>query len=131
MGVSSDGVLYFGFQVGGEEEVPEWLEDVEDHDFENFLCEKAGLPENATWEDRKKVINACPADLYLFCSYEYPMYILGVRGAEYRAYRGDIVEINPESLFVDPDKIGKLKIWCEDNGIEWQEPKWLLCSMYG
>jgi len=45
MGISSDGVLYFGFQVGGEEEMPEWLPPAEDEeksgermDFDDWVC---------------------------------------------------------------------------------------------
>lgn len=129
MGISSDGVLYFGFQVGGEEEKPEWMEGFED--FDDFLVAKAGLAEDSPYEDRKKIIEACPADLQLFCSYDYPMYVLGVRGAEHRAYRGNIVEIGPTQLSVSQIKVDAFKGWCFANGIDWQEPKWLLCSMYG
>ena len=129
MGVSTDGILYFGFQVCGEEEKPEWMEEFED--FDDFLISKAGLPDDAPYEDRAKVINECPAELQLFCSYDYPMYVLGVRDAEHRAYRGDIVEIGAAELAVDQNKIDAFKVWCIANGIEWQEPKWLLCSMWG
>lgn len=132
MGVPSDGVLYFGFQVGGEDEVPEWLEDVEDHEFDTFLCQKAGLTyETSTWEERKKIIDACPADLGQFCSYEYPMYVLFIREEEYRAYRGDIVELDLQEMQVEQKYIDEFKAWCLANDIKWQEPKWLLCSMYG
>jgi len=129
MGISSDGILYFGFEVGGEDEPPQWMEDFED--FDDFICAKAGLPINAKYEKRKPVIEACPADLQQFCSYEYPMYILGVRGAEHRVARGFTKEINVAELAVDQAKIDAFKAWCEANDIEWQEPKWLLCSMYG
>jgi len=129
MGVSSDGILYFGFQVGGEEELPEWMDGFED--FDDFLVTKAGLPDNAAYAERKPVINSCPAELQLFCSYDYPMYVLGMRGAEHRAYRGDIVEIGATELTVSQEKIDAFKAWCVAHGIEWQEPKWLLCSMYG
>lgn len=129
MGISSDGVLYFGFQVGDEDERPEWMGEFED--FDDWLCNKAGLAEDAPWEERKPIIDGCPAELQLFCSYDYPMYVLGVRDAEHRAYRGDIVEIGTAQLAVEDEKIAAFKAWCEANGIEYQEPKWLLCSMYG
>ena len=129
MGVSSDGMLYFGFPVGEEEEAPDWMEGFED--FDEFLCAKAGLPEDAPWEQSKPIIEGCPADLHLYCSYDYPMYILGVRGAEHRAHRGYVVELDATKLAVPQEKIDALKAWCAGNGIEWQEPKWLLCSLYG
>lgn len=129
MGVSSDGMLYFGFQVGGEEERPEWM--AEHEDFDDFLAAKAGLPEDAPYEERSKVVKACPAELNLFCSYDYPMYVLAVRDAEHRVARGGIKEIGPKELEVAPEKIAAFKAWCEANDIEYQEPKWLLCSLYG
>lgn len=132
MGVSSDGMLYFGFQVGGEDEAPEWLENTEDRDFDTFLIERAGMSYGGTpYDERKKVIDSCPADLGLFCSYDYPMYVLMVRGAKHRVSRGHLKEIGAAELAVDQAKIDAFKEWCETNGIEWQEPKWLLCSMYG
>lgn len=129
MGVSSDGMLYFGFQVGDEDQKPEWLGEHED--FDAFICAKAGLPDDAPYEQTGPVIKNCPAELQLFCSYDYPMYVLGVRGAEHRAYRGDIVEIGDAELAVDSVRVEAFKAWCDLNGIEWQQPKWLLCSMYG
>lgn len=129
MGVSSDGMLYFGFQVGGEEERPEWLGEYED--FDDWLVGQSALPEDAPYEERKKVIEACPAELQLFCSYDYPMYILGIRDAEHCVNRGYLKEIGAAELAVEPAKIEAFKTWCAGQGIEWQEPKWLLCSMYG
>ena len=132
MGVSSDGCLYFGFPVGEDEEPPEWLADVEDHDFELFLIDKAGMTyENTPYEERNKIIKSCPADLQRYRSWEYPMYILAVRGCEYSVRRGYFEEITPEMLKVDQSKIDAFKEWCEQNNIEYKEPKWLLCSMYG
>jgi hypothetical protein len=128
MGISSDGILYFGFQVGGDEELPEWMEDYEE--FDEFLLAKAGLPLDTSWQESKAIREACPVDLQTYCSYDYPMYILGIRGAEYRAHRGYVVEIGAE-MAVPQDRIDAAKSWCEANGIEWHDPKWLLCSMYG
>jgi len=59
------------------------------------------------------------------------MYVLSLRNMELRAYRGDIKEVTAEFLAVSSEKIAEAKSWCEANGAEWQEPKWLLCSMYG
>lgn len=128
MGVSTNGMLYFGFQIGDEDEKPEWLEGFDD--FDDFLVAKAGLSD-APYEDRAKVIHECPADLHTFCSYDYPMHILGLRSAGYVVHRGYTVEIDPAKLAIDQSKIDALKAWCAANGIKWQEPKWLLCSLWG
>jgi hypothetical protein len=127
MGVSSDGLLVFGFPIGEEDEMPEFLGDCDDMD--DFIAGpwKSGGDHKA----RQALIDACPADLTVYCSYDYSMYVLAVRGTEARAARGDAVEISPEHLAVAPEKIAAFQAWCEENGIEYHEPKWLLCSMYG
>lgn len=129
MGISSDGILYFGFQVGQDEEPPEWMGEFDD--FDDFLVAKAGLPDDSPYEVRRGIIKECPAELQMYCSYDYPMYILGIRDAEHRVNRGYTAEITAENLIVAPEKIAAFKAWCDANSIEWQEPKWLLCSMYG
>lgn len=136
MGISSNAMLYFGFPVGEDEERPSFLEgrDNEDgvtEDFDDMICELAGLPADAEYKARKAVIDASPAELQSYCSFEYPMFILCVRGASHLVHRGYTSEINSENLAVAPEKIAAFKAWCEANKIEYQEPKWLLCSMYG
>ncbi|MGX1786872.1 hypothetical protein ACWIGM_09060 [Bosea sp. NPDC055332] len=129
MGVSSDGLLVYGIDLGDEK--PEFLGSHDDMD--EFLDEQSGLP---TWGEDGHSFNAqsdyrdkCPADLTRYCSYDYPMHILAVRGTESRVSRGYVTEI--ETLSVDPEKVEAFKAWCADHGIEDAEPKWLLCSMYG
>lgn len=131
MGISSDAMLYFGFPVGEDEQPPEWYEDGNIKDFDNWICQLAELPEDAKYEQRKPIIKACPAELQMYCSYDYPMYILAVRGEEIRVNRGFFEEIHIDALTVDQEKIDAFKRWCEQNNIKYKEPKWLLCSMYG
>jgi hypothetical protein len=99
--------------------------------FDDLICEAAGLPAEASYAERKIEIDACPAEMQSYCSYEWPMFLLCVRGAEYLVHRGYTEEITAKSLAVKPEKIAAFKAFCEANSIPWQEPKWLLCSMYG
>lgn len=133
MGVSTNAMLVFGFPVGDEDEAPEWLEFTDEvEDFDAWLAMKAGLTrEENTYEARRKIAAACPADLFTHCSSDYPMYILGVRSAEFRAIRGDPTDIDPEELDLDGATVGLFKKWCEANDIPYQEPKWWLCSYWG
>lgn len=136
MGISSNAMLYFGFPVGDNDEPPTFLEgrDNEDgvtEDFDDLICERAGLAADADYATRKVAIEACPAEMQSYCSYEWPMFLLCVRGAEHLVHRGYTAEITPENMTVAPEKVAAFKAWCEANAIEWQEPKWLLCSMYG
>lgn len=132
MGTSTDAILVFGFEIGGEDEPPEFLDEF-DGDFESFLDSLSGLPEygeeghsfDAQFEYRKN----CPASMTLHCSYDYPMYILAVNGTETRSSRGTPREIG--SMDVSDSDVSAFKAWCESNDIEYKEPKWLLCSMWG
>lgn len=132
MGVSTDGILVFGIDLG--EEVPEFLEDFVS-DFDSFLSSISGLPGyGEAGHDFKKdqgFRDSHPVDMTWYCSYDYPMFILTVRGTETRVSRGDAEEINPDNLKVSEEKIAALKAFCEEYDIEWQEPKWLLVSMWG
>lgn len=136
MGISSDGILCFGFDLGVEDESPEFLGEFEDLD--EYLRDDANIPEWSKensgrdyFEKVKKVIDECPVDLRMHCSYDYPMYILTIRGTEIRASRGYPEKITPDMLSVQKEKIEAAKEWCENHGVEWQEPSWILCSIYG
>lgn len=133
MGVSTNGILVFGIQLP-EEETPDFLEDF-DGDFDSFLNSLSGLPkwreEGHDFEKDRAFRESFPVDLLSHCSYDYPMFILAVRGTEKTAYRGDPKIIDPSSLVVSPDKIEELRKFCDEYDIEWEEPKWYLCSMWG
>lgn len=130
MGVSNNAKLYFGFPIGEEDEKPEFMGEYED--FEEFIEARAGLDYSADgYEKCMAAREACPVELFMHCSYDFSMYVLGIRGAEYNAYRGELTEITPEMLAVAPEKIAAFKTWCEEIGIAWQEPKWWLCSLNG
>jgi hypothetical protein len=130
MGVSSDGILVYGVDLG--EEIPAFLEEY-DGDFNEYLENRSGLPKyGETGHDfgkHNEYPKAFPIDLTSYCSYEYPMHILSVRGTEHRAYRGYTVPI--KSLDVPRDKVAELISFCAEVGIENPEPSWLLVSMYG
>lgn len=130
MGVSTDGILVYGIAFE-EEEVPDFLEPF-DGDFDDYLGSISGLPQYGepghSFDDHRKFRDACPVDVVTHCSYDYPMYIIAVRGTELRNKRGYVAEV--ESLAVDEEKFAAFKAWCADRSIE-GEPKWLLCSMWG
>lgn len=115
MGVSTDGILVFGCDMGEgedlEEDSPFGLLVKEDDD-----CD---LPDDA------------PVEVVRHCSYDYPMYILAVRGTKKRASRGYLQEIDPASFVIDGEKIAAAKAFAEARGIEWKDPKWFLCSLWG
>lgn len=72
----------------------------------------------------------CPADMVMHCSYDYPMYILAVRGTETTASRGYPETLDDALPTVPSEKIDAFKAWCAERGID-GDPKWILCSMWG
>jgi len=129
MGVSNDAFLVYGIDLG--EDLPSFLG--EDQEFEDFLMDEGGQPKwgepGHSFDKQRAYLASCPADLTLYCSYDYPMHILSVRGTDRRASRGNVEEV--ESLDVDADKRTGFIDWCIAHGIENPEPKWLLNSMNG
>ena len=129
MGTSTDAILVYGIECG-EDCVPEFMEGFDD--FDDYLDDLSGLPKwgeaGHDFVKQKAFRESFPVSMTMHCSYEYPMYIVAVRGTETIASRGYANEIT--SIAVDEEKISAFKEFCEKNGIEGQ-PKWLLCSMWG
>lgn len=137
MGTSTNGILVFGFNVCDEDDEP--LPDLLDgyEDFDDLVRDEAGIPEwtenrpDGYFETVRQALAECPVTLVMHCSYNYPMYILAINGTKKTAHRGYPQEITQEELSVSAESIEKAKAWCAAHGIEWQEPKWLLCSLWG
>lgn len=57
------------------------------------------------------------------------MYFLALRGSKTTARRGspEKVATNPP----DPQTIAAMRKFCEEHGIEWEEPAWHIFSMWG
>lgn len=157
MGISSDGIICYGFPVrdeGGEileGGTPSWLltDDPEAPlDFDDFLVrhypfdrdDPDQLPNETTKEyqaaskDRysqwREHVAQIGVDLVWHCSYEYPMYLLAATASVKTAYRGD-----PQFLGQDLTQNGTwrnlLRDFCNKTGIPFEEPQWILCSWYG
>lgn len=130
MGISSDGILVYGIPYD-EDETPAFLEEFEG-DFDGYLDSISGLPDYGQpghdFAAQRAFREACPVDVVTHCSYDYPMYIIAVRGTESRNSRGYVTEI--ASLDVSRERLSAFTEWCAERGIT-GSPKWCLVSMYG
>lgn len=133
MGQSTDAILVYGFEIGEEDETPEFMGDFED--FQDYLEDQSGLPKYGepghSFDAHREYRKSCPADLVSHCSGDYPMHILAVRGTEHHASRGHAVYIDPNTdLLIDNGVEAEFKAWCAARDIEVPELKWILCSMW-
>lgn len=125
MGISSDGLLSYGYDLGGPEggwqvagageygEAPhKWMDDDAYDGFEEKLKE-AGIE---------------GVEIGLYCSYDYASFVLHAK--EFTCRRGDCVKVD---FTVDPDWDAKLVRALEVLDLKplQERPTWLLTSMYG
>ena len=137
MSISSDGQICFGIAFEEGFEFP-W-DDTEDYgdkkEFEEWYAEQHGWDKSKhqyAWQWEKD--NPIPFELVWHCGYDYPMFILAIKGTYIRASRGYIEELDLLELVsvVTDEKVSQLKQFCEKHGIKIsREPKWYLSSMYG
>lgn len=157
MGQSTNGILAYGYDLGGEEgwklqglgeygELPDlpWLEEDED-DFQSaaerrLLAEIAGFTE--TWSNsndgyfqRKREAKArVGVEFDSYCSGDYPMFLLATKVIT--VYRGDCKHIDMAALAVEPEMNGwdeKLRAALTALGITptQEQAQWLLVSYWG
>jgi len=121
MGISSDGLLVYGCDLGSivnelywsddDPDTPEWYdrEEIYNNGFEDpaikYLLEKTGLFTETDWESegywkRKNEAEAKLGINFVYhCSYDYAMLILTASAApSYRAWRGEPISIDPVEL---------------------------------
>src|SRR5688572_2990968 len=117
MGVSTDAIIAFGFDLG--EELPESLmtdaDGEESFDWWNWLDIYLGLGEEEDYKVRSDARKSFPLDVITHCSYDYPMYFLAISGTENRADRGTPEDVSLSD--VDAEKIEFMRAFCEKHGI--------------
>lgn len=140
MGVSTDGILFYGI-VYGEclfdhlDEVPQWWDDGYGEWEEYYIERIAGFTRDdcedySEYYDRKKPILK-EADIMLgyHCSDGCTMYYVALASSNHCASRGDPEEIKSFEIPENADK--KIRKFCEIMGFEYEQPKWWLASYWG
>lgn len=143
MGVSTDAIIAFGFDLG--EELPESLEQLlsdADGEIDEALATDMGLtlPDYNVvgYEEFSAARDAAVAkvkfELIQHCSADFTMYFLAVRGSSKRAKRGYPVALDADSLKTDlfpcNGSIDAMNVFCQRHGIEWKDPQWHIFSMW-
>jgi hypothetical protein len=129
MGTSTDANIAYGIDLGADMYEMPWYDEVrvEDEDAMELFYE---------WNE-KEYGKVSPFEIFMHCSYECPMYILGLNGSDLTANRGDAVDFEPSKLQEEvteeqkkllTDMIAKYNIKGE-GGVT--EPSWLLYSLWG
>lgn len=146
MGVSTDAILAYGFDLGeGDDGESSWMEklaseqpqdgdEVAAFEFDEWVGRSFKESDysdfDAYYNARRDAINACPFDLIMHQSYDYPAYFLAVRGTEQRASRGYPSEISTDKE-ITLSAVATMRLFCITYGIEWKEPQWHIFSMWG
>ncbi len=142
MSISSDGIICYGICFGEEFEFPFGC-DVEDEDgnpleheeFDDWYVDVIlGVDSSEMdYKEKSDIINNSQLELCQHCSYDYPMYILCIRGTEHKAWRGDptLLDFEEMNKFVTPEAVAELKRVAKIIDPDCGEPGWWLASLYG
>lgn len=95
-----------------EDANPEWRDSLNDH-----------------YTERKSLLKNVPIEIVTHCSWDYPMYIVAVEGSVTKAYRGGPQKI--EDWVVPHGKVQTASDFCDEHGIPFEDPTWILASIYG
>lgn len=145
MSVSTDGILYFGFDFydpeEGKGEEGQWMRDY--CDWEEYLAKKMGVEppavlfhededgHRAFWKRVRELAEEAGCVVSSHCSVDSPIYFVTLADKHFVAPRGCPLAVNPEVLNVTDGEVQKLKTFCGLMDITWQEPKWYLASDWG
>ena len=130
MGLSTDAILFYGFEVEEGYEFP-WDDPEGCDEIEDWWMKLHG---DATEEEKygfqyvKR--NPLPIEVIYHCSCEYPMYGLAIPKTSMTASRGYPISFN-ELPYPSTEQMVELLEFCDKCGIEKPEKlSWVLCSQW-
>lgn len=112
MGVSTNAILFYGIDLGGE-----------DPDIEDIVYDS----EKGEYIDSKFV------GVGKHCSGSYPMHYVYIKASRITACRGYPEVIhggNTKRSSGNPWWDMQIKTFCEEHNLPYEEPRWLLCSYW-
>jgi hypothetical protein len=157
MGVSTDAMLMYGYDLGGDEEwrlrecgeygeLPplDWWQESDDEDAPDFigaaerrlLAEVAGFTEtdrraDGYFDRKQEAERQLGVEFESHCSGEYPMWVLSAKTIT--VYRGYLKVITTDTLAVEPEWDQRLRAALDALGLQptQEQAAWLLCSYWG
>lgn len=127
MGVSTDAILFYGFELTDEEggevcDLEYFLTGEETEDWWECIVKSRTGKSSSDWG----------VEFGCHCCEDAPLWYVCVEAVG--ASRGETVEIKPDDLLCyqhgDPKDI-KLKAFCDAMSIEYKQPAWWLVSWWG
>jgi len=144
MGVSTDGILFFGINLGDDEDREEllpWEEEGEEGDWGDFVTRKLGIvhPDeedgplvDAYYLQKHIALIALGCEVQIHGAESCCAQAVVVKSSYKSASRGFPEKLSQEFLnSITEEDITKLKKFCELMGVEYQEPSWILTSWWG
>lgn len=132
MGQSADATIAFGLEFENDGITGDIIDDAIASKSAHLKPDDSNYkePHWAAWrEARQKYENSFPVRL-LHHGYGFEGYFLAIRSTVVKACWNEPKAFDPSKLVVTQDQIDALKSFCEENDIEWQEPKWCLMAHY-
>ena len=147
MGISSDGIIFFGYcfeeEIAwvGDEEPAAWADDGWEslyaavrgvHPPEEEYSEENKALHHAYWEKKSEICKESSCEIDLHCSYDYGMHYICIRSTNKTASRGYPEKLDPKTFEINPEWKAQLDEFCKLVGIKPEgEPSWWLTSLYG
>ena len=116
MGVSTDGILFYGIDLG------------EDFDIGEYLASRGlASEEESDWDLCELSSPEC--EIGMHCSGSSPEPFVCIKESHYVNKRGYPTEI-PDGLTAKPEWRDQIAAFCAANDLPFAEPRWLLASMW-
>lgn len=87
----------------------------------------------AFWDERRRLVDACPCKVDSHCSNDYKMPFVCIKDSYICNSRGDMTELTQDQFEIEPHWNDELKKFCKLMGITPPAggPKWYLVSWWG
>lgn len=145
MGLSSDGILFFGINLGDDEDREEplpWEGKDGEGEWEDFVAKKAGIEKPTVeytdetealydeyFEKRNKLVAATGCDVLQHGADSCLAHAIVLKHTS--ASRGYPVKLEREYFEVSTTDVLKIIEFCQILDVKWEEPSWILTSWLG